>query len=230
MPPLQGLNQGAQATGWDAVLDGWDRFRDGPLIIQIVVSLVLAVALASTIAYHPRRKSATLEEAEQPKIFLMYALVGALVAQIVEVRPAMAFVIFGIGGLLRFRTDVGAARDTGRIILVTCVGLCCGLQIYVVGVLATLFGWILIYFLDGQVAHRVVIKGLEPPVLVQAATAYYDVLIENGLNVMSQKKNILKKQVAFVFRAPGRLDREEMEALFKDIPPKFQGAVDWESS
>ena len=33
-----------------------------------------------------------------------------------------------------------------------------------------------------------------------------------------------------IFRAPGKLDREQLEGLFKDIPPKLQGAVDWEWS
>jgi len=36
--------------------------------------------------------------------------------------------------------------------------------------------------------------------------------------------------VAFVFRAPGVLDREELEDLFKSIDPKLHGAVDWASS
>jgi len=48
--------------------------------------------------------------------------------------------------------------------------------------------------------------------------------------VMSEKKNFLKGQLAFVFRAPGKLDREQLEVLFKDIPPKLQGAPDWEQS
>jgi len=217
---------------WDDVWNAWLHFGEGPLLVQILLSFVLAVVLGAFIAYHPRSygKAMTLADVEQPKIYLMYSLVGAVVAMIVRVQPAMAFVVFGIGGLLRFRTDVGAAKDTGRIILVTCAGLCCGLQLYTVAVLGTAFGWVLIHFLEARVAHRVVIKGLGPDVLAQAAAAYNRVLEENGAAILSEKKNFVKQQVGFVFRAPGILDREEMEELFKSIDPKLQGAVDWVSS
>jgi predicted membrane protein len=214
------------------VWGGWLRFGEGPLLAQTLLSFVLAVLLGAFIAYHPRSygKAMTLADVEQPKIYLMYSLVGALVAMIIRVAPPMALVVFGIGGLLRFRTDVGAAKDTGRIILVTCTGLCCGLGLYPVAVLGTAFGWVLIYFLEARVAYRVVIKGLGPDVLAQAATAYSKVLDDNGADILSEKKNFVKQQVAFVFRAPGVLDREELEDLFKSIDPKLHGAVDWASS
>jgi hypothetical protein len=157
-------------------------------------------------------------------------VVGAVVAQIVKAWPAMSMVIFGIGGLLRFRTDAGPARDTGRVILVTCIGLCCGLTLFPVAIVSTVFGWLLIYFLEARVVHRMVVKGIETASLVKSAETYHEVLVDNGLKIMSEKKNPVKGQFAFVFRAPGKLDREQLELLFKDIPPKLQGAVDWESS
>ena len=211
---------------------GWEAFANWRIVLDIVVALVLAAILATVIAYHPRTygKAGTLEELDQPKIFIMYAVVGAIIAETVYAFPIMGVVIFGIGGLLRFRTDVGPARDTGRVILVTIVGLACGLKIYVAAVIATVFGWILIFLLESQANHRIVVKGLEQKLLAESAEAYEEVLRENGLTVMSEKKNFLKGQVAFVFRAPGKLDREELEGLFKDIPPKLQGAVDWESN
>jgi len=200
------------------------------LYVQVLASLAIAVLVGAAIGYHPKRKFSTLEEADQPYIFIMYSVVGAVVAQIVMAKTEMAFVIFGIGGLFRFRTDVGPARDTGRLILTTLLGLTSGLGIYVVTALGTVFAWILIYILEGRVTHKVMIKGIEQDRLAEAADAYRDVLVENGIILISEKKNIVKKQVSFVFRASGRLDRDELEGLFKDIPPKLQGAVDWEST
>lgn len=211
---------------------GWAGFANAEFILDTIVALVLSTVLAGAIAYHPKTygKAATLEEVDQPKIFIMYGVVGAVIATIVNYYSIMAAVVFGIGGLLRFRTDVGPAKDTGRVILVTLIGIGCGLKVYVFVILATAYAWGLIWLLESRVTHRLVVKGLETGLLARAAEAYEEVLIENGLRVMSQKKNFLKGQVAFVFRAPGELDREELESLFKDIPPKLQGAVDWESS
>ena len=115
-------------NGYAALREGWSSFADHFLLLDMVLVLLLALALGAVIAYHPsiRGRASTLEQFEQPKTLLMYAVVAAVVALIVQVQPAMAFVIFGIGGLLRFRTEVGDAKDTGRVILVTVLGLCCG--------------------------------------------------------------------------------------------------------
>ncbi len=211
---------------------GLAGFKQLAPILDAIIAFVLATLLSAAIAYHPKTygKATTLEEVDQPKIFIMYAIVGAVIATIVNYYSVMAVVVFGIGGLLRFRTDVGPAKDTGRVILVTLIGIGCGLKVYPFAVLATAYAWGLIWLLERRATHRLVVKGLDASLLAKAAEAYEEVLLENGLRVMSQKKNFLKGQVAFVFRAPGELDREELEALFKDIPPKLQGAVDWESS
>src|SRR5882762_9040337 len=150
--------------------EGWGAFTKVQILTDIVVSLALAAVLGATIAYHPRvyGKAMTLEEFDQPKIFIMYSVVGAVVAQIVRAWPTMSIVIFGIGGLLRFRTDAGPARDTGRVILVTCIGLCCGLSIFPVAILASLVGWVLIFLLEARVVHRMVVKGIDTANLVKS--------------------------------------------------------------
>src|SRR5262249_29551148 len=112
----------------------------------------------------------------------------------------------------------------------TTLGIGCGLQLFPVAIIGTVFGWVLIFLLESRVVHRMTVKGVETPSLAKSAESYHEVLVENGLKIMSEKKNPLKGQFSFVFRAPGKLDREELEQLFKDIPPKLQGAVDWESS
>jgi hypothetical protein len=182
----------------------------------------LAVILGAAIAYHPRSfgKAATLEEVEQPKIYLMYAAVGALIGQICGHSELMAYVIFGLGGLFRFRTDVGPARDTGRLILVTLVGVLCGLMKPVPAVIATAVGWVLIYLLESRVAHRLTVKGLEPQVLAESASAYRSVIEELGVSILSEKKNFVKKQVAFVFRVAGGLDVEDLTGSSRLACPK----------
>ena len=147
-----------------------------PSLVEMPLMLLSAVAMSAAIAWHPlvRRKAQSLEQLDAPKTFLVYGLVGALVAIIVQVNSIMALAIFGLGGLLRFRTDVGQAKDTGRVILVTVVGLCCGLGLYVVAALATAIAWVLIWLLESRGFGRLVVMGLEVPVLGQASQAYGD--------------------------------------------------------
>jgi uncharacterized membrane protein YhiD involved in acid resistance len=224
-----GANQPVKAPGLKEALE---QLIDHRTLPEILAGLVLAAVLAVVIAYHPKSygKTASLEEVEQPKTFIMYAVVGALVAKVVLANPDMALVIFGIGGLLRFRTDVGAAKDTGRVILVTIIGLLCGLNLFQHAVVGTAFGWIVIYFLESRAVFRIVVKGLETQNLTQAAQAYHDVLAAKGARILSEKKNFAKGQVAFVFRAPAKVSREDLEQAFLEVRAELQGAVDWEAT
>src|SRR3954452_3105070 len=150
---------------------GWEGLTELWLIADMAMVLLLAVLLGAVIAYHPtsRRKAATLEELEQPKTFIMYAMVGAVIGVIVSVYPVMGPVIFGIGGLLRFRTDVGPAKDTGRVILAVVVGVAAGLKLMMVAVFAAAFGWLLIWALERQPFGRLQVKGLVGSAIPRAA-------------------------------------------------------------
>ncbi|MEC8895676.1 MAG: hypothetical protein VX675_05080 [Planctomycetota bacterium] len=220
------------ASNWSEVVGGWEEFSGPYYLLDISLILLISIILAAVIAYHPstRRKASNITEFEQPKTFLMYAMVGALIAQLVQTYPPMALVIFGIGGLLRFRTVVGEAKDTGRVILVTVVGLCCGLKILGGAVLATLIGWILIWYLESQNAGRVVVKGLKDSDILAAAETYRGILGEAGCTVIRERKNLTKGRVTFIVKSPPELDAEALEEAFEKVPEEQRGVVDWEIS
>tara|TARA_B100001750_G_scaffold173112_3_gene141329 strand:- start:179 stop:1003 length:825 start_codon:yes stop_codon:yes gene_type:complete len=232
--PFSGMSPQARplTDDWGDLREGWENFGNIAYIVDVSLMLLLSIILAAVIAYHPstRRKASNITEFEQPKTFLMYAMVGALIAQLVQTYPPMALVIFGIGGLLRFRTVVGEAKDTGRVILVTVVGLCCGLKIFVGAVLATFIGWILIWYLESQNAGRIVVKGLKDSDILTAAETYRGILGEAGCTVIRERKNLTKGRVTFIVKAPPELDAEALEEAFENVSAEQRGVVDWEIS
>ena len=232
--PFSGMSPQARpmTDDWGDLREGWENFGNMFYIVDVSLMLLLSIILAAVIAYHPstRRKASNITEFGQPKTFLMYAMVGALIAQLVQTYPPMALVIFGIGGLLRFRTVVGEAKDTGRVILVTVVGLCCGLKIFVGAVLATLIGWILIWYLESQNAGRIVVKGLKDSDILAAAETYRGILGKAGCTVIRERKNLTKGRVTFIVKAPPELDAEALEEAFENVSDEQRGVVDWEIS
>ena len=218
------------SPGAGRLLDGWRGFSDHWLLLDMACVLLLALLLGAVIAYHPtaRRKATSLEQLDQPKTFLMYSMVAAISAQIVEIQPAMAFVIFGIGGLMRFRTDVGVAKDTGRVILVTVVGLCCGLKIYVVAVLATVAGFIVMHVLEQVVAGSIIVGGLETLRIPKVALAYRAALTEVGCTIVREQAEASKGRVIFVLRAPARIHRNKIAARLEHMPEEARGVVEFE--
>jgi hypothetical protein len=209
----------------------WQGFTDVWLMADMALLLLLAVLLGAAIAYHPtsRGKASTLEELEQPKTFIMYAMVGAVIGVVVAVYPIMGPVIFGIGGLLRFRTNVGPAKDTGRVILAVIVGVSCGLKLMVVAVFATAFGWILIWLLERRSYGRLQIRGLGAAVIPRAAETYRQILVTAGCRILGEKRKFTKGMVTFVFVAPRALDRDALEQhIVQTVADEIRGLVDWE--
>ncbi len=212
--------------------EGWLGFTDFAFLINTVLTLVLATVLGAVLAYHPRHRQTadTVEEIEAPKVFVTYAVIGALIGiLVVKYGLVVGFVLFGIGGLIRFRTVMASPSMTGQVIYVTLIGLACGLDLPHVAVLATAFAYGLIQLLDAQVTYRIAINGLTAERIADAAAAYRGVLEQHGCRIVSEKKSPLKERITFVFRSSaseqhGRL----VELLETQIDPALRGAVDWE--
>jgi hypothetical protein len=231
--PVPAPAEPARATGLADLLKGWAQFADVWLMLDVSIAFLLAVLLGAALAYHPlvRGKAASIEELEQPKTFIMYALIGALTGIVVPAHPMMGFVIFGIGGLMRFRTEIGSPKDTGRVILAVVVGVACGLKLIPVAVLATAFGWILIWLLERQDLARMQVKGLSRETIPRAVEAYRAILTGAGCRLLRERKKMVKGTLTFVFIAPRLLDREAIEQRCAEtIAADIRGAIDWDMS
>ncbi len=207
-----------------------EQFTQLDLYAETLLVLLVAVVLAAVLAYHPstRRKVTTRAELDQPKTMVLYGLVGALVGHVVLINEMMALVIFGIGGLLRFRTIVGEAKDTGRVILAAIVGICAGLQSFLIAVLATLFGFAIIWYLERQNVGSVQILGLETAGMQRASLSYRGLLRNAGCRVVGETRNPKKGLIELVFTAPRGVTVEQLEAASDTLEPLARGVTAWE--
>ena len=212
--------------------EGWSGFLDFAFLASSLMTLTLAAILGAAIGYHPNhgRTADSLEEIEAPKIFVMYSVIGAIIGiLVVKYGLVVGFVLFGIGGLIRFRTNLRSASLTGRVIFVTLIGLSCGLDLPHVAVLATLFSFALIYVVDTSVTYRIDVQALTAEHIAEAARAYREVLERHGCRIMSEKKNPAKDRVTFIFKSPRNVTKDEVEhALDTEIDAGMRGTVDWE--
>jgi hypothetical protein len=211
---------------------GWHAFTDVRFLLEALFTLTLAALLGALIAYHPRTMHAadTLEDARAPKVYTMYAVIGAIIGMMVlEYGTVIGFVVFGIGGLIRFRTDLRSPGLTGQVILVTLIGLSCGLNLPNVAVLATVFGFVLIYVRDMRVTYRIEVQGVNAQQLTAAAAAYRAVLEQQGCRIMNERKNAAKQRLVYIFHGARHVTRQHLEDLFaRTIDPALQGSVEWE--
>lgn len=212
--------------------EGWRGFTDLRFLANTVLTLTLAAFLGAAIAYHPKhiQTADTLKEIEAPKVFITYAVIGALIGiLVVKYGLVVGFVLFGIGGLIRFRTVLRSASLTGHVIFVTLIGLSCGLDLPHVAVLATAFGFVLIYALNTSLIYRINITAIHEEQMADAPAAYRGVLEQQGCHIMSEKKNPNRGKITFIFRTPRNMTRCQLENLLETkIDASLKGLLDWE--
>ena len=210
---------------------GWSGFLDLHFLTDSLAALVLGAALGAVIGFHPmtRRTADTLAEAELPKVHVLFAFVGAVIGVTVrEFGMVIGVVVFGLGGLMRFRTDAGSVRDSGRLIIATLVGLVAGLGLPHLAVLTTLCAFALIWIFDAQPACRVRIEDLPQDRLAECADAYRAILVAHGARIIGEDRSVAKRRVDFVLRLPRAGARTELRRALADAPAGLCGAVDWD--
>src|SRR5882724_2272924 len=85
-------------------------------------------------------------------------MVGSIIAELSGTSTTLAFVIFGVGALVRFRTVMDNPKASGKAILAVVVGLACGMGSWTMAVFVTAFSWVLLLVLDSRVTCNMTIK------------------------------------------------------------------------
>jgi len=157
-----GASGGIDPAGnsWVSIEKSLRQFAHPSFILRLFLSLTLAVGCAFAIAWHPRRASLRdpLQDFEERKALILLGVVGAVVAELSGTSQTLAFVIFGIGALLRFRTLLDNPKLTGKAIMVVVVGLACGMGSWAMAVFVTAFSWLLMFWLDSHSSCEVRIR------------------------------------------------------------------------
>src|SRR5437588_3522980 len=130
-----------KGNSWVSIQQSVEQFGHPDFIFRLFLSLILAVGCAWVIAWHPRRASLAdpLADLEERKALILLGVVGAVIAELTGTSQTLAFVIFGIGALLRFRTVLDNPKLTGKAIMVVVVGLACGMGSLAMAVFVTGF-------------------------------------------------------------------------------------------
>src|SRR5213592_980531 len=149
-----------KGNSWESIQQSIQQFADPKFILRLFLSLSLAVGCAWAIAWHPRRASLAdpLADLEERKALILLGVVGAVVAELSGTSQTLAFVIFGIGALLRFRTLLDNPKLTGKAIMVVVVGLACGMGSWPMAVFVTAFSWLLMFWHDSHSSCEVRIR------------------------------------------------------------------------
>ena len=232
--PLEELGKHPPVTGgvdphgdsWQSISNSLNQFAQPQFVLRLFLGFMLAVGCAWVVGWHPRRSvfGAPLGDVEERKTLLILGLVGAVVAELSAGSPTMAFVIFGIGALMRFRTVLDNPKLTGKAIMVVVIGLACGMGSWVMAVFVTVFTWILIYKSESHEGCRMRIR-VEDAVNAEALFgAVPSLLASHNCRLHSSELNSGKGQMVFHLFIPCGLDPKRLEAEVRAKLPQLADA------
>ena len=202
-----------KGNSWVSIEKSLEQFAHPSFILRLFLSLTLAVGCAYAIAWHPRRASLRdpLRDFEERKALILLGVVGAVVAELSGTSQTLAFVIFGIGALLRFRTVLDNPKLTGKAIMVVVVGLACGMGSWTMAVFVTGFSWLLMFWLDSHSSCRVRIRLDETEDPKPVFDAVQSLLISHKCKLQSSSLFEDKGQMVFLLYLPNGVDPTRLE-------------------
>jgi hypothetical protein len=219
--PAEELAKGGATGGMDPKGNSWmsiqqsiQQFAHPEFILRLFLSLSLAVGCAWAIAWHPRRSSLMnpLSDFEERKALILLGMVGAVVAELSGTNQTLAFVIFGIGALLRFRTLLDNPKLTGKAITIVVVGLACGMGSWAMAIFVTAFTWLLVFWLDSHASCRVRIRlddNVDPNPIFGVVQS---LLVSHKCRLQSSELYEDKGQMVFLLYIPAGVDPRKLEA------------------
>lgn len=208
-------------NSWLSMQHSLEQFLHPEFMLRLFLNLLLAVACAWVIAWHPRSsRRSSLSNLEQRKTLLLLGMVGAIIAELVATSQTLAFVIFGIGALMRFRTLLDDPKLTVKAITVVVIGLACGMGSWVMAVFVTAFAWVLIFWLDSRVACRLRIRLADEEDLEPSLKSVQSMLVSRGCSLQNAGLNKAKRQMDFFLHIPAELDLRKLESDLRAMLPE----------
>jgi hypothetical protein len=202
-----------KGNSWVSIEKSVEQFAHPSFILRLFLSLTLAVGCAFAIAWHPRRAALRdpLRDFEERKALILLGVVGAVVAELSGTSQTLAFVIFGIGALLRFRTLLDNPKLTGKAIMVVVVGLACGMGSWAMAVFVTAFSWLLMFWLDSHSSCEVRIRLDDTEDPRPVFDAVQSLLISHKCKLQSSSLYEDKGRMVFLLYLPSGVDPTRLE-------------------
>jgi hypothetical protein len=212
---------------WNILTRSLSLFAHGPYVVDLLIGFMLSIAMALLLTTWPKSLVAhdPVAAMEERNGGVTVGVVGCLAAELVQsseqltMGAEIALVLFGIGGLIRFRTVFGDPRRTGLMILITILGLCCGMSQYALAVLGFVVIWFMRYFLLSSVILVVQVRPRKNTDMEQVRTATTAAITNRGATVRSSMIRRGGKVLEIQATARGALDEADLRQALEDAMP-----------
>ena len=206
--------QGVAVTG-----GGWSQWRNTDEALLFIGDVVTTLILTAAIVHHPvrRRLALSVSALRLPRLFFLYALTGMTVGFLVlQHGYIIGFVVFGIGALLRFRSNLDDPEDTVEMILVTVLGLCVGLDLPIMAILVGVVAWMVIWLTARKTPCEIALKADDRASLDESLGRVSEALKERGWEIAATHHSHRKSSAEVIFLAAGAVTEPDIENVLDE--------------
>jgi uncharacterized membrane protein YhiD involved in acid resistance len=202
--------------------DPWDE-------VQVaLVRLPLAAALGGTLALRPRRRGTPPRTPAVIQTQIILSVVGAVIMLVVGASLARAFGIVGAANLIRYRSKIDDPKDAGVMLCTLAIGLSCGVGLYVLAVVSTLFLGAALWVIESFEPYG--LKRFDLKVKLGKDTDELRPKIESILQrykLEYELRSTSDEEVCYEIGVPFEVQTDRISNAILRLDPNGHGAVDW---
>ena len=214
---------------WGVITESLALFRHAPYVTDLVLGLLCSIGVALALTATPNRAGNfdPVARAATRKATVICALIGCIAAELVQASEQfllgaeIALVLFGIGGLVRFRTLFDDASQTGVAIVSAVLGLACGMSEYSLVALSLVVVFLANWWMNSRACISVRIKVRKHADLAQVQSAVTALLQEQHFTVLRATPNSTERLLEVFAETTSDFD---VEVLASSIQAAVPGA------
>jgi hypothetical protein len=229
-----GLGAQPGPDDWRIITSSFRLFRHAPYVADMVLGLLAAVGVGLALTASGRAGTFDpVARTEQRRATVICALIGCIAAELVQAAEQfylgaeIALVLFGIGGLVRFRTVFDDPRQTGLAIIAAVLGLACGMSEYALAAIALVIVYLVNWWLTRTTVLRIRVRGRKGADLGALQAAVSRELGARGVSVLRVTPVAADREVEFFARTESVLDLDELLGALHGAAPGARVKVTW---
>ena len=202
-----------------------EGLREG--VSQAAIRLPLAAGLGAVLALRPRRAGSPPYDWAVIQTQIVLAIVGALILIIVGASLARAFGIAGAANLIRYRAKIEDPKDAVVMLSTLSVGLACGVGLFGIAALGTLFLVITLWVIEGfETRVRTFLLTVKLGDDTASKQAAVERLLKKARTVF-ELRSTGDEGLSYLVDAGLSLKTETLSLALAALAPDGKGQVEW---
>jgi len=211
---------------------GWSQISNLAEMLDFALTVFETTVLTAFLVFHPMHMKQNLaaSNVDMRKGMFLFSFIGMLTGFLVLHHGYLiGFVIFGIGGLFRFRMESSSISDTGKLVIVSLIGLAAGLDLPVMSLVAAVAAWIVIWVFGSSEKLTLEVKFDEQAEPQLAMLRLQDHLVQSGFAVGAVSKTKFKPTAQYSLIARKSDDQTRLIREMAEVRSQpGSGVVDWQ--